>query len=76
MFGLDGRRRLSALNLPEVFRLRLDSQLRLIDTIEQEIDELDERIRAMFADDLGYRALLRLPGACPVFAAILRGRDR
>ncbi|MGH3523433.1 MAG: IS110 family transposase [Mycobacterium sp.] len=62
MFGLDGRRRLSALNLPEVFRLRLDSQLRLIDTIEQEIDELDKRIRAMFADDLGYRALLRLPG--------------
>jgi transposase len=72
MFGLDGRRRLSALNLPEVFRLRLDSQLRLIDTIEQEIDELDKRIRVMFADDLGYRALLRLPGVGPVFAAILR----
>jgi hypothetical protein len=52
------------------FGLRLDSQLRLIDTIEQEIDELDKRIRAI-ADDLGYRALLRLPGVGPVFTAIL-----
>ena len=72
MFGGDGRARLGGVKLPEVFRVRLDSQLRLVDTIETEIDQLDGRVRAMFADDLGYRALLRLPGIGPVFAAIPR----
>jgi transposase len=72
MFGVDGRRRLQALALPEAFRVRLDSQLHLIDTFEAEIEDLDGRIHAMLGADAGYRALLRIPGIGPVFAAILR----
>ena len=72
MFGLDGRRRLEELALPEAFRVRLNSQLRLIDTLAAEIADLDGRIRAMLRADAGYRALLRVPGIGPVFGAILR----
>lgn len=43
---------------------------------EAEIENLDGRIRGLFDADAGYRALLRIPGIGPVFAAILRGRDR
>jgi transposase len=72
MFGLDGRHRLEELALPEAFRVRLDSQLSLIDTFEAEIEDLDGRIHAMLGADAGYRALRRIPGIGPVFAAILR----
>jgi transposase len=52
--------------------VRLDSQLHLIDAVEAEIKDLDGRIRGLFDADAGYRALLRIPGIGPVFAAILR----
>ena len=76
MFGVDGRHRLQRLALPQAYRVRLDSQLHLIDAVEAEIEDLDGRIRGLFDADAGYRALLRIPGIGPVFAAILRGRDR
>jgi transposase len=72
MFGVDGRHRLQRLALPEAYRVRLDSQLHLIDAVEAEIKNLDGRIRGLFDADAGYRALLRIPGIGPVFAAILR----
>jgi transposase len=72
MFGVDGRHRLRRLALPEAYRVRLDSQLHLIDAFEAEIEDLDGRIRGLFDADAGYRALLRVPGIGPVFAAILR----
>jgi hypothetical protein len=56
--------------------VHLDSQLHLIDAFEAEIEDLDGRIRGLFDADAGYRALLRVAGIGPVFAAILRGRDR
>jgi transposase len=72
MFGLDGRRRLAELALPEAFRIRLDSQLRVVDLLEAEIDTMDARIAALFTDDQAYRAVLRVPGIGPVFAAVFR----
>jgi transposase len=76
MFGVEGRHRLRRLVLPEAYRVHLDSQLHLIDAFEAEIEDLDGRIRGLFDADAGYRALLRVAGIGPVFAAILRGRDR
>jgi hypothetical protein len=76
MFGVEGRHRLRRLALPEAYRVHLDSQLHLIDAFEAEIEDLDGRIRGLFDADAGYRALLRVAGIGPVFAAILRGRDR
>jgi len=68
----DGRRRLAELALPEAFRIRLDSQLRVVDLLKAEIDTIDARIAALFTDDRAYRAVLRVPGIGPVFAAVLR----
>jgi hypothetical protein len=47
------REPLEELALPEAFRVRLNSQLRLIDTLEAEIEDLDGRIRAMLRADAG-----------------------
>jgi transposase len=73
VFGLDGRRRLAELALPEAFRIHLDSQLRVVDLPEAEIDTMDARIAALFTEhDQAYRAVLRVPGIGPVFAAVFR----
>jgi transposase len=73
VFGLDGRRRLAELALPEAFRICLDSQLRVVDLPEAEIDTMDARIAALFTEhDQAYRAVLRVPGIGPVFAAVFR----
>jgi transposase len=72
MFGIDGRRQLSRLVVPEAFRIRLDSQLRLVDILEDEIADLDNRIAAVFGDDTGYRTVQRIGGIGPVLGAVLR----
>ena len=70
LFGLTGRKRLHGISLPEPFRVRVDSQLRLIDAIDAEVDQFDRLIREAFAGDPGYRVIQQLPGIGPVFAAI------
>jgi transposase len=72
MFGIDGRRQLSRLVVPEAFRIRLDSQLRLVDILEDEIADLDNRIAAVFGDDTGDRTVQRIGGIGPVLGAVLR----
>ena len=55
--------------LPEVFRARVDSQLRVLDALEAEIDRFDTAIRARLRDDRGYRVIQRIDGVGPVLAA-------
>ena len=76
MFGVDGRHRLRRLALPEAYRVRLDSQLHLIDVFEAEIEDLDGRIRGLFDADAGYRARLRVAGIAPGVRRDPAGRDR
>jgi transposase len=70
LFCLTGSRQLAALPLPEVFRARVDSQLRVLDAINAEIDRFDKRIAALLREDRGYRVIQQVPGVGPVLAAV------
>jgi transposase len=70
LFGLQGRQRLAEVALPAAFRARVDSQLRLIDILETEIDAFDRRIAEVFADQAGYQAVLQVGGVGPVLGAV------
>jgi transposase len=70
LFGVRGRKRLASMALPEPFHARVESQLRLIDAVDGEVDRFDRLIREAFADDVGYRVIQQLPGVGPTFAAL------
>lgn len=69
-FGVTGAAQLRRLALPEVFRARLDSQLRLLDAIDREITIFDRLIRDEFGSDPRYRVIQQVPGVGPVLAAV------
>lgn len=71
LFGVAGMARLQQLVLPEVFRIRVDSQLRLLAAVESEIIAVDRLIRRELAADPGYRVIQQIPGVGPVVAAIM-----
>lgn len=62
LFGTKGRAWLSELELDELGRTAIDSELRLLDAIEGEIDRLHERIATLGYDDPRVRLLMTLPG--------------
>jgi transposase len=68
--GVRGRKRLASMALPEPFRIRVESQLRLIEAIDAEVDQFDRLIAKAFLDDDGYRVIQQLPGVGPTFAAV------
>jgi transposase len=70
LFGVTGSAQLRGLALPEVFRVRVDSQLRVLDALEAEVDRFDKLIRKQLRDDSGYRVIQQVPGVGPVFAAV------
>jgi transposase len=70
LFGVTGRKRLASMGLPEPFGSRVESQLRLIDAIDAEVDTFDRLIGAAFAADAGFRVIQQLPGVGPTFAAV------
>jgi transposase len=70
LFGPGGRAGLDALALDEVYRLRVDSLLGLIDAFGTDIDRFGRLVTDLLADDPGYRAIQAIPGVGPVLAAI------
>lgn len=62
LFGMTGSKQLSTLRLPQVFRARVDSQLRVLDALESEVDRFDKLIRTRLRDDTGYRVIQRIDG--------------
>lgn len=70
LFGITGRNRLASMPLPERARVRVESQLRLIEALDIEVDQFDRLIRAELAADPGYRVIQQLPGVGPTFAAV------
>jgi transposase len=70
LFGVAGSRQLRTLPLPEPFRARVDSQLRLLDAVDAEITRFDRLIREAFRGDRGYRVIQRIDGVGPVLAAV------
>jgi transposase len=70
LFGVRGRDRLASMVLPAPFSTRVQSQLRLIDAIDAEVNQFDRLIRQAFAVDAGYRVIQQLPGVGATFAAV------
>jgi transposase len=71
LFGVAGSRQLRVLPLPEPFRTRVDSQLRLLEAFETEITRFGQLIREEFRGDPGYRVIQGIDGVGPVLAAVL-----
>jgi transposase len=70
LFGVTGRQRLAALELPAVFAQRVASQLRVVDLLEAEILTTDRALAQRLKGVPGYEAIQRIGGVGPVFAAI------
>jgi transposase len=62
LFGLEGRKLLERLELPQPWRETLDASLYLIDYLESEIDAIERELRSRGADHRYIPLLLTVPG--------------
>lgn len=69
LFGLEGRRWLEGLELPEQERETLQSCLRQIDFLDREVDGLERAIAGELADCQEVRRLMSVPGVNLIVAA-------
>jgi transposase len=69
-FGLAGRVFLAQVELAGPYRARVDSLLRLIDTLGEEIAGFETEVADCLAGHPGYHAIQAIPGVGPVLAAI------
>jgi transposase len=70
LFGLAGTDLLNRVELPGVYRGRIDSLRRVMDTLEFEIDVYARLLRGRLTADPGYVALQTIPGIGPTLAAV------
>ena len=68
LFGVEGRRLLERLEVPEPWRGNVDASVMLIDDLERQIDEINRRLRAERADHPYVPLLLSVPGVGWVLA--------
>ena len=69
-FGVAGRVFLDQVELAGTYRARVDSLLRLIDTLGEEIAGFETEVADCLAGHPGYQAIQAIPGVGPVLAAI------
>ena len=62
LFGAEGRRLLARLDVPEPWRSNVAASIELIDQLEDQIDEINRRLRAGHADHPYIPLLLSVPG--------------
>ena len=62
LFGVAGREHLAGLELPEPWRGNIDASLALIDQLESQIDEVDQKLRSSGAEHPYVPLLLTAPG--------------
>ncbi len=70
MFGVGGSW-LEEAELPAVSRSRVQANLRLVDTLGQEIDTADRELRQMFRGDPRIRRMMAIPGIGFTSAAVV-----
>jgi transposase len=70
-FGKGGNAQLDALELVDVYALRVRSLRSLIEVYDREVATLERTIHARVRDDRGYRAIQHINGIGPTMAAIL-----
>ena len=72
LFGLAGRKFLSALELPPVYRQATDNYLEMIDRLDRMIQKQDKQIRATVTRECPEaRLLLSIPGIAHISALLL-----
>jgi transposase len=62
LFGAEGRRLLAKLEVPEPWRQNVSASLELIDHLEDQIDQINRRLRAGHADHPYVPLLMSVPG--------------
>lgn len=72
LFGRNGRKFLENLKLPEASREVLDGYLRLLDEVQQEIDELEQWMEANLKEDEVVQRLKTIPGIGLILAHVIR----
>lgn len=72
VFGKRGRVWLEALALPSASREVLDGQLRLIDTLGELIEEVEDWMERNLVDDAVVRCLMTIPGIGRILAHVIR----
>jgi len=70
LFGVGGRRLLFETALAHAYRVRVESLLDLLEICDREVDMLEKEVGPYFAGDLGYQAIVAIPGVGPVLAAV------
>jgi transposase len=70
LFGVAGLELLTRVALPGVYRGRIDSLRRVMDTLEFEIDVFANLTRARLSADPGYTAVQTIAGIGPTLAAV------
>ena len=70
LFGVGGRRLLTAAGLDGAYLARVNAYCRLIDALSFEIDAVSGQLRARLCADPGYTAIQQVPGVGPVLAAV------
>ncbi|HYY21709.1 MAG TPA: transposase [Thermoleophilaceae bacterium] len=68
LFGAEGRRLLARLDVPEPWRGNVTASVELIDHLEDQIDQLNRRLRAGQADHPYVPLLMTVPGVGRVLA--------
>jgi transposase len=71
MFGVSGNGQLDAMELGDVYALRVASLRDLIAVYDREVTMLERQIHQRLHDDRGYRAIQQINGIGPTMAAIL-----
>jgi transposase len=56
---------------PPARRARVDSLIRVVDLLDTEIDQFHRTTSKRLRPDPGYKAIMKIPGVGPVFAAVL-----
>ena len=62
LFGAEGRRLLAKLDVPEPWRSNVGASIELIDQLEDQIDQINRRLRAGHADHPYIPLLMSVPG--------------
>jgi transposase len=72
LFGKQGRGWLEALNLPTASREVLDGQLRLLDSLDELITEVEDWMQQNLVEDEVVRWLMTIPGIGKILAHVIR----
>jgi transposase len=70
LFGQAGSQLLERLVLPEAYRYRIDSLLRLIGAFDVEIDQVARLTRRRLGNNPGYAAVQTIPGVGPILGGV------